>query len=84
MPGAAAINADLGDIGDNDACRYCHQRVPGGKIFQHETMCESRPKRNRNVMPPGANNKKPSQQPANKTSWRERSQMMQQAMAVAR
>lgn len=25
---------------DLSLCRYCQIKVPGGKVFEHETMCD--------------------------------------------
>ena len=44
-----------------DACRYCKQLVPG-KVFEHESKCEMRPKRKQGVVKKNAvrqENKKP-------------------------
>ena len=41
----AAANANNGNEIDVNQCRYCEQTQPKGTVFQHETMCDMRPKR---------------------------------------
>ena len=42
-----SLAKDLGS--EIDCCRYCRQHIPG-KVFEHESKCEMRPKRNQNVV----------------------------------
>ena len=67
---------------DIDACRYCRQHIPG-KVFEHESQCEMRPKRKQNVVAKNAVRNKPKN-PVKKNNWRDQHNQIQQVIKLGR